>query len=103
MDSDIDKVIDKLDKEVNQFSQPEADTSGKIIPKYNFSLPSLTSPIVYYIGIPILILIILLVWKPKFIRKDGSQKRDYRKALGWTIMFTACIALGIFAVKYRTK
>jgi len=105
----MDEKIKILQDKVNQITlsnenriTSSSGCSSSFLPKFNV--------VYYYAAIPCLILIILFIYKPKFVMEDISidgkfpEKRlSYRKLFIATIVATAILCVIIFVYFYRTK
>jgi hypothetical protein len=113
MDDNFDKTVKLLTEKVNNFtgvkntdftsSGIENKTSKKsllrILKKINFK-----SPIIYYIGVPIVIIISLLIFKPKIIVTEDEtdnniKKLHIKKLLITTVILSLLIFLGFYIKK----
>jgi hypothetical protein len=109
--TDFNQTLKKLSEQINQLSYTnnikENTTSNK---GYVLTIPNLSSPQFYYGIIPLSILCILYKWRPDFItitevNDDGIhvKKLSYSKLIGWSLSFTALVAIAIFSYYYKQK
>lgn len=118
-ENDFDATLQKLSEQVNHFvstsniNVPDVPKiSGSNITsscKVLFSKINFKSPFFYYGSIPLGIMIVLLIWKPKFVTEeisvDGNipeHKLIFKKLIIATIIFTAIIAIIIFIKSYNS-
>lgn len=102
--SQLNNRIIELQKNVDRYSH-----KGK---SYNkIALPFNGNWVTYvYIGVPILVLILLSIYKPKFTRKeipqsDGSVElvTDPSSIIMWSIILGGAIDAGIYMANYKLK
>lgn len=111
-DTNFRKTLIDLQEKVQKLSRGIQNGSGITEPKSAFTLriPKINSPLVYYGFIPFGVLAGLVFLRPKFIMVDevdntgmSYKKLSYKKLLGWTLVFTAVIAVAIFIYYYKKK
>jgi len=110
-DNKFENTLKKLSEQVKQMGYPTVPVSiEKSRIKLNFmSKTKINSYIIYGI-IPLIILIILFFWSPKFIMKEISiegklpeSRLSIKKLLIYTIVFSCLILISIFIYFYRKK
>jgi hypothetical protein len=108
-DSEFEETLQKLSDQVNKFTSTTTvsnygNTSGRgFMSKINFN-----SPLVYYVSIPLGIMIVLFLWKPRFITDevngDGEipkQKLVVKKLLIATVILTTVVCIIIFVKVFK--
>jgi hypothetical protein len=73
---------------------------------YSFSLGSYMTSTKVYMVIPVIILFILLFWRPDFIKYDtdkGVRKLSFKKVLMYWLIISASIVIGLFGYNYKTR
>ena len=94
----IEKQIRELQSQVAPYSKNKAITL--------FSLPSfqeIISSKKIYIGIPIVVLLLLLVSRPRFIYYEKSNKEksiSIKKTLLMWLIFSSVLVIGLFGYNY---
>lgn len=110
-DSKFENTLKKLSDKVKQMEYPTVYIPiEKSQFKFNFlSKTKINSYMIYGI-IPLIILIILFFWSPKFIMKEVSiegklpeSKLSIKKLLIYTVIFSSLILSSIFIYFYRKK
>ena len=106
---DFDDNLKNLQRQVSQFASGEAIDIE--MPKNNSILSkiNINSNMVYYVLLPIIIMIALYLFKPCFIMTETTtdnslssvKKIDLKKMLISTIVTTCIISLIIFSYKYK--
>lgn len=108
MDNDsFDSTLQKLGEQVSRFTNitRSSKNSSSFLSKINVK-----SPMIYYVAIPIAVIILLLLWKPNFVTDEISvegsipeRKISYKKMLVGAVMGTSIISILIFVYFYRYK
>lgn len=97
--------VKELQGEVRQYGDAsfKKDTRGS-----TFSFSKLKE-INIYMAIPIGVFILLLLWKPNFVKVDRVDKTkkivkkfSFKKFMIFWLVFSATLALGVFGIKYKT-
>lgn len=107
--TDFDDTLKNLQRQVSQFASGEAveiQKNNSIWSNINFK-----SNMVYYVLVPIIIIIILYLLKPCFIMTEtttdnslstvSEKKINFKKLVISTIASTCIISLIIFSYKYK--
>jgi hypothetical protein len=99
----IDTRVQELQGQVAQYSQ--YDTNHASTP---FSLKF--NSLYVYLGIPILVLILLVIFRPSFVKTESVlddettvPKTDVKKILIWTLVLGTALDLGLYGVTYKLK
>jgi hypothetical protein len=109
--TDFNSTLKKLTEQVSNFATVTSKhkettmfNTNNFLHKFNFN-----SPVVFYGAIFSGILVILFLWKPKFITEEVSvdgnlpeQKINYQKMILSSMVLTALIAVIIFIKSYRS-
>lgn len=112
-DTDFANTIKKLEGQVTQFS---SETTDFEIPKNSNILSKINvkSNVVYYILVPIIIMIIFYIFKPCFVMTETTttdvnlititeKKLNFKSLIISTIICTCIISLIIFSYKYKKQ
>lgn len=93
-DSDFDYKISLLEQEVQNLDKPTTITR-----------PCMPLPIILGIATPVIVLVLLLLSKPRFLLKKQGKKliRDKVKTFKYTIALTLIIWIGIYLKFYYFK
>jgi hypothetical protein len=113
-DNEIDATIKSLHEKVNQITTTNTISSfvdAKNASNISFFSGSIFKPkVIYYVAVPLTILLVLFFWKPNFIMEDVSidgklpeKKLIYKKLFISTFIVTFIIAIGIFGYFYKNK
>ena len=108
--TDFDDALRNWQRQVSQFSSGESidieNQNNNILSKININ-----SNMVYYVLVPIIIIIILYLLKPCFIMTEtttdnslstvSEKKINFKKLVISTIICTSIISLIIFSYKYK--
>lgn len=94
--------IDNIKNRVGNYSNVKIVTKG-------FTMPTINKHSVYfYISIPIIILTLLLLFSPSFIKKnyidengEDKQKINIPKTIYWTLGITLIVIIGLYAYNYN--
>lgn len=100
--SDIDNTVNKLNEQVNKLTKTRS-TEKKLLPS-GVNLRS--SPYIYCLGLPILILIIVISLRPNIILytdKNDKKRISIKKAIVLTLAISALICLMIIFYKHYNK
>jgi len=108
-DNEFDATLQKLGEQVSHFTNTTGSTKSSggssFLPKFNIK-----SPMVYYVAIPIFVLILLFLWKPNFVTEEVSvegnmpeRKLSFKKLLVGTVIGTTVIAILMFVYFYKNK
>jgi hypothetical protein len=96
--------IKVLQNKVHPFSKKEEGGSSSFLPKLKFKRVYL------YVGIPIIIAIVLLVLKPKFITDEkvndegeAYQSIQMKKVLMWTLILGGVLDVALFGYFYKNN
>ena len=108
--TDFDDALKNLQRQVSQFSSGES-IDIKIQNNNILSKININSNMVYYVLVPIIIIIILYLLKPCFIMTEtttdnslstvSEKKINFKKLVISTIICTSIISLIIFSYKYK--
>jgi len=103
---ELDTVIKELQNQVRPYENDLPNTKSKNV---GFKLPHL-SPNMYYAGIPIVILILLVYFRPSFVKyeqinEDGTTTYHlgFKKVLVWTLVLSKVCIAGLFGYSYKKK
>lgn len=112
-DSKFENTLKKLSDQVKQMAYPTVPVPMSIEKsqfKFNFMSKTKINSYMIYGIIPLIILIILFFWSPKFIMKEVSiegklpeSKLSIKKLLIYTVIFSSLILSSIFIYFYRKK
>lgn len=92
---DIKTSIENLRKDVNSYTGKGKKTSVLNLEKYKKKI---------YIGVPILVFLLLLVFKPDMVTTEndkGKRVYSFSKLILWWLVITAVLIIGFFAYNYK--
>lgn len=98
----IEKRITDLQSKVKKYdnSKPAKSSISSVLDK----------TIYIYVGVPVIIFIVLLVARPKFVRSEVQLesgevelRNNYTKMLMWALVFGTIIDVTIYVIKRRKK
>ena len=94
----IDKSIERLSSQVNKYRLEGNADSSLFLSSFKLSKAQ-------YIGIPLSIFILLLVFQPRFVKvediRTGVLITSYKKILIMTLTFSMILIIGIYGHNYR--
>jgi Na+/citrate or Na+/malate symporter len=103
----IEATIGELQSRVNEYAgyNPTSSTGG-VLPSFSLNLNS----IYIYIGIPVVIFILLVFFRPNFVKveqnlEDGSTqlKTSFKKIMMWSLILGTVFNLGLYGLNYKIK
>ena len=101
----IDARVQELQSQVEPYSKYSVH-KGSGLPSFSLSLNS----IYVYIAIPIILLVLLVVFRPSFVKtetvlEDGSTtaQTSAKKIMMWTLILGTVFDLGLFGINYKMK